>query len=375
MITATQNQLRHYILGKQGLLQRQPTESMTSFGFLHATDSATPYLSLLARVEPFKWEHLADKRYDEHAYERLRCMRGTLHFVPENLVETIKCAYRANENDPFPEFAQWGITDKEATSARFAILEAIDRHGPQSSATIKKYLGTEFQKKYKNKYGETTLIGPVMRWLWSLGLLESGVGITDWRQKEGTFRLSETAPAACDRAESDKALAHAYFELYAPASYGDWSWWCALKAERSKAAFDSLPLVEIEVEGMPEKLFMLAEQVDGFSQTPDILPEMVRMLPYEDALIKAYKTTRYRFYDEAGLAETAAFHEESTGEALPTVWVDGRIMGVWTWVRKPNEPMTVEPFHQMTRALRKRLKPEVERLQKFVQASHVIWSS
>ncbi len=375
MITATQNQLRSYILGKQGLLQRQPLDLMSAFGVLHATDSATPYLSLLARLDPFVWENLADKRYDEHAFARLRCMRGTLHIVPEALVETVSCVYRLSESETFPEFATWGITDREATGARFAIMEAIEKHGPQSSATIKKHLPADYQKKYKGKYGETTLIGPVMRWLWALGLLESGVGVTDWRQKEGLFRLAETPPMPCDRGQADTALAQHYFETYAPAAYEDWAWWCSLTAERARTAFGNLNVTEVKIEGMDEKMYLLAEQAEAFNQTPDAQPEMIRLLPYEDALIKAYKTTRYRFYDAEGLAEEAAVDPQNPGEVLPTMWVDGRIMGVWTWERKNNEPMTVEPFHQMTRDLRKRLKPEIDRVQKFVRASQVIWSS
>jgi hypothetical protein len=99
---------------------------------------------------------------------------------------------------------------------------------------------------------------------------------------------------------------------------------------------------------------------------------MVRLLPYEDALIKAYKATRYRFYDEAQLAGDVAF--TSSGEAYPTVWVDGRVIGIWSWNRKPNEPMTIETFEQITRELRKRLKTEVDRVSEFVEASHVLWN-
>lgn len=373
MIKLSQNQLRRYILGKQGLLERQPLEAMNTFGPLHATDHTTPYLSLLARVDPFVWENLADKRYDEHAFIKLRCMRGTLHLLPESLGNTVQCVYQLTEKEPFHEFAEYDIPEKAAMAARFAILETLEKEGPQSTASIKKYLSANLQKKYKNKYGsETTIIGPVMRWLWSLGLIESGVGVTDWRQKEAAFRIAVSAVEPCDRSEADKALAQTYFELYAPATYEDWAWWCGLNAERCKTAFNSLKLVEVNVNGLPP-MWGVETQADALLQTPDTPPDMVRLLPYEDALIKAYKPTRSRFYDDADIAEDSAF--SNFGEAVPTIWIDGQIMGVWTWIQKPNEPMTVEPFFQMTKALRKRLNPEIERVQHFIQASHVIWSS
>ncbi len=374
MINLSLNQLRRFVLSKQGLLERQPLEAMTTFGPLHDTSPTTPYLSLLARLEPFVWQNLADKRYHEHAFIKLRCMRRTLHLIPLVLADTVRCAYRLAEDEPFIEFENYNIPEKAAMAARFAIMDTLEREGPQTAASIKKYLGANFQKKYQHKYGaETTIIGPVLRWLWSLGLVEQGIGVTDWRQKELAFLIVDTPPVPCDRAEADAALAQAYFSLYAPATYEDWVWWCGLSAERCKNAFDRLKLVKVKVSGLPEQFWCLETQVESLTQTPDALPEMVRLLPYEDALIKAYKPTRTRFYDDAGIAEDSAFTQ--FGEAVPTLWVDGQIMGVWTWIAKPNEPMTIEPFHQMTKALRKRLHPEVERVKHFIQASHVIWSS
>lgn len=214
-----------------------------------------------------------------------------------------------------------------------------------------------------------------MRWLWSLGLIESGIGVKDWRHKDHHFRIAQHAPAPCDRAQADQALARWYFALYAPVAYEDWAWWSGLNAERSRAAFAAIEgeLVEVSVKGFPEKLWVFYKDANILQSTDDQPPEMARLLPYEDALLKAYKVTRYRFYDPEGIAEDVAFTKY--GEAHPTMWYQGRIIGLWSWKPRAKEPMTVEPFHQMTRDLRKQLKPEVERVSTFIEASPVLWNS
>jgi hypothetical protein len=375
----TRNQLLRYTLDRQGLIDRKPLVAITALGVLHGTDHTTPYLSLLARLEGFRWEHLADQIYDEGFFSRLRCMRGTVHLVPADIVEWVKCIYVMREDEPFAQFEEYKIPREAVMEMRFFITEVLQTHGAQSASSIKKYLNPDLvSQTYRNKYGQITAIGPVMRWMWQLGLLESGVGVHHWRSKDDDYRLAQDPPPDCDDAAKHQAtveLARHYFATYAPASFEDWAWWCGLKKTPARAAFDALQgeLEEVQVEGMAETLWLPSDQRDALDQTPDEIPRMVRLLPYEDALIKAYKETRYRFYDDDGLAEGVAITQG--GEALPTMWLDGRIMGVWSWVKKANEPMTVDPFQQITRETRKRFKPEVERVQVFIEASHVLWST
>jgi hypothetical protein len=234
-------------------------------------------------------------------------------------------------------------------------------------------------KTYQNNYGgTTTTIGPVLRWLWSLGLLASGTGVKDWRRKDNTFRLAENPPADCDdttRAQADLELCRWYFDLYAPAAFEDWAWWSGLNMPRNRVAFDALSaeLVQVKVTGITEALWMPPAQIEALAASEDAPPQMVRLLPYEDALIKAYKNTRYRFYDADGLAEDIAITKG--GEAVPTMWLNGRIVGIWQWARKADEPMSIEPFNQPTKVFRKSFKPEVDRIRSFIEASHVLWSS
>ncbi|HLA42686.1 MAG TPA: crosslink repair DNA glycosylase YcaQ family protein [Aggregatilineales bacterium] len=379
MIEITHNQLLNYILNRQGLLTRQPIDSIMDFAPLHATDHTTPYLSLLARIEDFAWENLADRLYASRQFYRLRCMRGTIHLIPAAHKQMIRCIYDLREQDTYREFTEYGISMDEALELRFFITEVLQQYGAQSTATIKKLLDPELIFMHEDRYGhQNSSAAPVMHWMWELGLLDSGAGISDWRKKDNHFRLSDDLPPDCEdakRTAADVSLARWYFERYAPAAFEDWTWWAGFNVARSRAAFDALQdeLVKVKASGIFENLWLFESNVDSLTASPDSVPEMVRLLPYEDALTKAYKDTRYRFYDSYGLAGDVAFSK--MGEAYPTIWVDGRIIGTWSWKRKASEPMTVEPFEQITKATRKRLKPEVDRVSHFIDASHILWTT
>lgn len=367
------NQLRRYQMTRQGLLERQPAAFMDEIGILHATDHATPYLSLAARIQDFDPETLV-KKLQSGEFVRLECMRGTLHLL-NRLQREIQCIYRSDENKESNLFRAYGIPLEEAQELRFYILEAIQLHGAQSPTSIKEFLDDTLIKQYSNKQGgKTTNVSAVMRWMYTLGQLSSGQNVKNWLSKDDRYDLLP-APLMCEDVESARqALIRLYFDLYAPASYGDWLWWTGQKVSDAKPAFEALQadLVPIQVEGIQEELWMFPQQAEDLRQTPDESPEMVRLLPYEDALLKAYKETRYRFFDDEGLAGDIAMTR--FGEARPSLWYNGQIVGIWEWRKKANEPMTIEPFIQVTKPIRKAFKPEIDHIQGLVKASHVLWT-
>lgn len=212
-----------------------------------------------------------------------------------------------------------------------------------------------------------------MRRMLSLGRLEYGTASTaqvTWRKKERLFSLpistsstttstttttTETtttttttttsattttiatvppspipATPSFERALVD--LAFFYFERYGPASVDDFIWWTGLSPLVCRVAVKAIQsqLVLVKVVGMPEDLFLFKSQLDKLKAAPKEVPKMTRLLPYEDAIIKAYKATRYRFFGEgAETIETAMKHGISKGgEARPTVWLDGAIVGM-----------------------------------------------
>jgi hypothetical protein len=375
MLELSLNQVRHSTLARQGLLQRLASDDPAQFGVLHSTDYATPYLSLLGRLEKVAWPQL-----NAAGLRKIRCMRGTLHLIPPEYWPAIQALYIDPEDDLPYDFKFYKIPLDEARELRFYILEALQLHGGQTVNSLKKLLPAGLQKTYQSDYRGAKISGaaPVLRWMWSTGYVEVPLHPSNWRSQELRYELppQPTPPRDAEgRARAAQQILRWYLSLYAPVAYEDWAWWTGLKAEINRPAFEALmpDMLPVQVEGISEKLWILAEQESALRQAPAEIPPMTRLLPYEDALLKAYKDTRYRFYDDEGLAETVAFSKG--GEALPTLWQNGQIMGVWEWQKKPDQPMTLSPFLQFTTEGRKAFKEEVERMRATLEAGKILWTA
>lgn|GEM_PF-5735874 len=379
-MTVTQHQLLNYLLGRQGLLERRSPEIIPSVGALYSGDYTTPYLSLLARVQDFDWQHLGDHLYADLDIKNIISMQGNAHLIPNEWGQTVSCLYEMHEGDPVPEFDTFGISMDDALELRFLITEAIQQHGAQSAISLKQYLTEEQLHMVRDaKRQERLNVSLVLHWMWRLGLLDWGEGVFHWRTPDQGFILSATPPTDCDptqQAEATIDLAHRYMQTYAPATQADWVWWSGLPEDQATTAFEALKpdLTEVEVtlQDIPTKLWILKDDLEALESSPDEVPEMVRLLPSDDHLLKAYKDTRQRFYDVEGLAEDIAFNRYDS--AFPTIWIDGRIVGIWEWRRKANEPISIQPFTQPNKAFRKRLKPEIGRIQAFIEASQIVWA-
>jgi hypothetical protein len=176
----------------------------------------------------------------------------------------------------------------------------------------------------------------------------------------------------CVQEAADARLAAWYFAAHGPATVGDWTWWAGLGRARAGAAFEAVRrgLIGIVVDGWPDLFYAPPDALDGDPAAVDDERPVVCLLPYEDSAIKAYRATRGRFFDPA-VGETA---HTRYGEVLPTVLVDGRIVGTWSsgaggWAAalgaaagRPERRLGAELLMPVAREVRRRLDAELARL-------------
>lgn len=96
-------QIQHFLLSKHGLVSRLSSYDSSSMLPLHATNTTTPYLSLLARINNFGEGEDEEKEKEgwkqilhspsSPSFSLQRCMRGTLHLIPRNLVAVVGSLY------------------------------------------------------------------------------------------------------------------------------------------------------------------------------------------------------------------------------------------------------------------------------------------
>lgn len=384
----TSDQALSLTIERQGLLHRagglDAVAAVERFGPLHATDHRTPYLSLLARLDGFSLADLDRAWLLERRLDRRAAMRGTLHLVPGPRLPDIVCAFGTFRPEEHRFLREAGIAADEAVRLRSAIKGILARDGPLDLGGLKRALPADLRERATTK----TAVGPsvlaaLVRWMTEAGLLafvakidpRSGEQVSGWARAPHLYERFQNVFGRlprCVQAEADARLARWYFEAHGPAATEDWAWWTGFSAPRARSAFEVVrgALVEIEVEGWPEQVFMPASAFEVPPQAAGGNGPIVRLLPYEDAGIKAYRATRRRFFNP----DVAQRQHTSYGEVLPTVLLDGRVIGTWShgvggWASaleaaagRPARDLSVELSTSIDRVAADRLEEELERV-------------
>lgn len=376
MVTVTLTQVLRFNLSRQGLLERH-SEVRNDMFPLHATAITTPPLSLLARVSNFREDHmphfLRTSRFPPLRYTILRCMRSTLHIVPSAVYDVVTKCYNYEGCDlAVDRMKKFGLEMKEYQMLASQISDILVSSGPLTTVDISKHVkrisstNSKITVKMHSTSGKWSTsqsnVGISVQAMFSeaklvYGLHHSGDDFSGdaWKSQtrlygisalettiDGEIRQQFVECASSPRQADNIALMSWYFELYSPASLQDFVWWSGKRVVESRAALTHLVnegvIQEVAVKDMPQTMYIFSSHLSDLQNCPDTpLSDCVRFLPYEDAIIKAYKETRYRFFyeqEESGkyIANTAVENLFMfRGEALPTVWRNGQIIGKWKW--------------------------------------------
>ncbi|MGZ5339769.1 MAG: winged helix DNA-binding domain-containing protein, partial [Thermoleophilaceae bacterium] len=124
-------------------------------------------------------------------------------------------------------------------------------------------------------------------------------------------------PWPAERAQAE--LARRWLRAFGPGTQRDIQWWTGWTVARTKAALRAVEAIEVELEDGGATGWVLPDDLD---KTPDPGP-WVALLPALDSTIMAWKERDWYLDGLYGdLFDTA-------GNAGPTAWVDGRVVGLW----------------------------------------------
>eukprot|EP01095_Lingulamoeba_sp_RSL-Kostka_P017778 TRINITY_DN945_c1_g2_i1.p1 TRINITY_DN945_c1_g2~~TRINITY_DN945_c1_g2_i1.p1 ORF type:complete len:492 (+),score=107.51 TRINITY_DN945_c1_g2_i1:72-1547(+) len=174
-----------------------------------------------------------------------------------------------------------------------------------------------------------------------------------------------------------------YFDLYGPASLKDLIWWYSCKNSDTtiKSAFENIIndtdiLIEVKVDDITQKLYMLKDKLKEITTIDSNSPiKMCRFLPYEDALIKGYKETRYRFFNFSTDSNNEIRNNVmKRGEAMPSIWIDGAIIGRWIWNKKKKSITIINYNPELNLQTNDLFNTELENLKQFLKCVSVEYS-
>lgn len=300
---------------------------------LHATDPATPYLSLWARVPGFIIADLDSALYDRRTLVKHLAMRRTLWVVRADDLAHIQtgASDRVADNERrklVADAQQAGVCgdgDAWLASASRAVSKHLDEHGPTNAKDLRVALpelaGHHDPAPGKRWGGETPLAPRILTLLSVRGDIVRGPNDGSWTVSRPRWAPMSgwltSLPNAVSPDVARTELVRRWLRAFGPATVTDIKWWFGNTLTWARQALADLEAVEVDLEGTPG--FVLPDDLDV---EPDAEP-WCALLPGLDV------TTMGWFDRDWYLGGHRAQVFDTNGNGGPTAWCDGRIVGAW----------------------------------------------
>ena len=336
---------------------------------LHASDPATVFLAAWARIPDFVPADLESAMYEQGALRKHLAMRRTLFVFPTELVPVVQAACTngvlAVERKRLVKDVEQGGIAADGTrwlaEAERATLRALAR-GDATGAELTKAV-PELQAKItigegRSWGGDIGVTGRVLTVLAASGRIVRGRPTGSWTSSRHRWTLAgDGSIPAMPEPDAQIELVRRWLEAFGPATMADLTWWTGLGVTKIRAATAALGVVEVDLEGEPG--VVLSDDVDP---VPPVAP-WAAFLPSLDPTTMGWK--RRDWY----LGEHAPALFDSSGNAGPTVWWDGRVVGGWT--QRPSGEVVYQLLEDVGADAMTAIETEAARLGEWLAATVV----
>lgn len=307
---------------------------------LHSTDPASVVLTAAARVRAGGAEIDAFERalYDQRTLVRILGMRRTMFVVPRELVPVVQAACtRAiatlERRRLVQLLEQTGITgpgdgENWLRQAEEATVDALLARGQavasELSAAVPALRAQFSFGKGKKWAGTQSIYTRVLFLLAADGRIVRGRPRGSWTSSQYRWVPMESwfdgGVGDLPAAEAQAELARRWLAAFGPATAADLKWWTGWTGAEVKRALAQVRPAEVEVEGAGRETgFVLADDLD-----PVPAPEpWAALLPALDPTVMGWPDRSWF------LASYGPALFDRSGNAGPTVWWDGRVVGGW----------------------------------------------
>jgi hypothetical protein len=337
---------------------------------LHSSDPASVYLSAWARVDGFVPADLEDALYGRRSLVRMLGMRRTLFVVPIDLAvvmdEACTKALAPGQRTRLVRMleeqgvAAAGRGERWLDRVASDTLEALRARGEASARELTAEipeLGTKLSFGPGTPWAAT--VGVSTRVLFLLateGLIVRARPLGSWTSGQYRWATTESwlggALAEIDHAEACAELLGRWLRTFGPATKTDIRWWTGWTAALAKTTLVAIDAVEVRL-----------DDGVGYVLRDDLKPEgdvdpWVALLPGLDPTVMGWKDRAWYLGDHA----SELF--DRNGNAGPTIWANGRVVGAWAQTGQGE--VVVELFGRLDAATRKLVDAERERLRSWL---------
>lgn len=357
--------IRHHLALRAATIERVAGDMVG----LHASDPATVHLSARARVDGFAVADMEDALYERRTLVRMLGMRTTLFVVPRDLAAEMDAAC-TRAFAPVQRRRLAGMLadqriapDGDAWIAEVGsrVLRALEARGPSSAVELTKDV-PELSAKLVFGEGKTWggEVGVSTRLLF---LLAAEGSIVRARPRgawtSGAYRWALTQnwlggplpsiahPDAC------AGLVRRYLRAFGPVTMTDVRWWTGWTAKLTTASLAAVGAVEVALPDTGGTGWILPEDAVAAPKAP----RWAALLPGLDPTVMGWKERDWYLGPHAHAH--ALF--DRNGNAGPTVWADGRIVGGWG--QRADGEVVIAILEDLDRATTVRIEKERAHLQ------------
>ncbi|MEV5937297.1 winged helix DNA-binding domain-containing protein [Streptomyces sp. NPDC051994] len=330
---------------------------------LHATDPATVYLAVAARLKDPSVPDLERALYEDRTLVRMLCMRRTMFVVPRELAPVVDAsaaravAARERRNLAKVIQEQLGFDGRWFAATEDAVLAALSRRGEATAAQLaddvpdlKSQIVQSEGKPYEARPRITSRFLGVMA---AEGRIRRGRPLGTWASSQFRWISAEPHPELpADEAKAE--LAARYLAAFGPATTEDVKWWTGWTLTDTRKALARTGAVEADLDEGP--CHVLPAHLEAAAE-----PEpWAALLPALDPTPMGWRGRDW-YVDEDHRAELF----DTTGNIGPSVWWNGRVVG--GWAQRADGEIVTAPLVKggLPREARAAIDAEAERLAAF----------
>ena len=309
------------------------TEAARSQVGLHSSDPATVFLSAWARVQDVTVTDIERDLYEKRSLYRILGMRRTLFAVPADLVPLLHhgCARRLAPGERkrlVGSLENQGITDEgEAWLDRVAeaTVAAIARRGQAPAMELREDVPelrlTLTFGEGKSWAGRVGISTRVLFLLATEGRIIRGRPRGSWISGQYRWATTESRLAGgipdLDPETARSRLLRRWLLAYGPGTEADLRWWTGWPLRDIRKALATLDVAEVEVDNG-------SALVLGDDLRPTAPPgPWANLVPSLDSTVMGWRDRHWYL----GRHSEQLF--DRNGNAGPTVWWNGRVVGGW----------------------------------------------
>lgn len=331
---------------------------------LHGSDPATVFLSLRARIDGITIKDIESALYDRAELWRIWAMRRTMFMAPPGLAAVMYAAVTrdvvANERRKLLKMLETNHKGADAESWLGQVAKAavayLDEVGTATTAQMKENVaGLDTRLVVQQGNQPEVAMSAASRLLMLLAMdcqIARGRPAGTWRSSQYEWLSLDTWAgeplAELPAGDAQGQLVSRWLASYGPGTFEDIKWWTGWTVAKTRRALELIGAREVALEGGV-----------GFVLPTDTEPvpypgPWVALLPGLDPSVMGWKGRDWILGDLAGRLF------DRNGNAGPTAWVDGEIVG--GWAQRPDGSIAVGVLRDPGSEAQAALNLEAERV-------------